>query len=678
MHRSLRSKQQTPTALRPRDVIAALVLQGHLTRYQGRRLIFGSPAELRIGQYDILEPIGRGGMGTVYKARHKFLHRIDAIKVLNQSLSRNGVAIERFYREAAAAGQLHHENIVQAFSCDEHNGQLFLAMEYVAGGDLGSLVTKNGPLPVHEAARFILQAARGLEHAWQRGLIHRDIKPSNILIDQQVTAKLADFGLARFAGTPQADSLTPTGAIVGTVYYLSPEQGNSDAEVTISSDIYSLGCTLFYCLIGRPPFVGKSVAPILLQHQQSPAPDLTTLRSDVPADLARLVEKTLAKNPAQRFATPADLAFALDRWATPPPSFVLTKLGQSGRPRNDPAPIVHDPDDQTKPEIRLGPTMQTPSLAHPEMPGQPWQSKGSGTLSRGWPFDSTKSRAFVISLLVAISTIVLLFFFVKLLGGSGPSAPNAKPSSPPQKLTPLVRIPGGTAHLGLAPERIASHLASISGLTFGSTSYERARRALSLEPVTDVTVKVFWIERYEVTNEQYAAFCLATGHRTPSHWPTGVMPAAIRDLPVTYVSGADAKAYTRWAGRRLPTVEEWVRAAGGESRQLFPWGETLDENYAGWLTTRNGSLAPVTAFPQDRSPYGVMNMAGNARELTSSMMTVSGKTGYVVKGGGVTTSGASDGTVASRAIMDADEGGSGFREIGFRCAADKPDPATAQ
>jgi serine/threonine protein kinase len=277
------------------------------------------PAEL-IGhpRYRILGFQGAGGMGVVYKAIHRLMERVVALKVLNHSLTTRPGFAERFRREAKAAARLSHPNIVAAYDADEAAGTHFLVMEFVAGTTLDQEVARRGPLPVREACDLVRQVALGLQHAHERGLVHCDIKPHNLLLTSSGQVKILDFGLARVLEEGGIGSVTlPSGTVLGTPDYVAPEQARDPRSADIRSDIYSLGCTLYHLLAGRPPFPSGTPLQKLLAHQECSPPALAAVRADVPQSLACVLEGMLAKDPGNRYPTPADLAADLQHVADP-------------------------------------------------------------------------------------------------------------------------------------------------------------------------------------------------------------------------------------------------------------------------------------------------------------------------------------------------------------------------
>jgi hypothetical protein len=291
----------------------------------------GVPAELADHpRYRVLEVLGSGGMGTVYKSLHRLMERPVALKVIRQDFTRDGGAVERFRREVKGAARLTHPNIVTAYDAEQAGDTHFLVMEFVEGKSLDRVVAEEGPLPVVRACDYVRQAALGLQHAFERGMVHRDVKPHNLMRTPDGTIKILDFGLARFAretaraagpapGPASADtgSLTQPGSLMGTPVYMAPEQAANPHEADIRADLYSLGCTLYFLLSGRPPFAGPTGMDKIMAHiEQMPQP-LADVRPDAPATLAGVLGRLLAKDPARRYQTPAEAAAALEPFTRP-------------------------------------------------------------------------------------------------------------------------------------------------------------------------------------------------------------------------------------------------------------------------------------------------------------------------------------------------------------------------
>jgi WD40 repeat protein len=274
----------------------------------------GVPPELaEHSRYRILRELGKGGMGTVFQAKHRLMERLVAIKVINQSLLDHPEALQRFHQEVTTTAALpSHPNIVTAFDAEQAGDLHLLVMEYVGGWSLAQVLDKKGPLPVGYACRCVHQAALGLQHAFEHGMVHRDLKPQNLMVTAKGVVKILDFGLARMASERQRGrGLTQDGAVMGTPEYMAPEQATDARQADIRADIYSLGCTLYCLLAGQPPFVEDTVVKTILAHLDREALSLTELRPDVPPELGAVAARMMAKDPKQRFQTPAEAAQAL-------------------------------------------------------------------------------------------------------------------------------------------------------------------------------------------------------------------------------------------------------------------------------------------------------------------------------------------------------------------------------
>ncbi|MCE9534319.1 MAG: serine/threonine protein kinase, partial [Planctomycetes bacterium] len=287
---------------------------GLLTDFQSQQLLGDDPDGCFIGgKYRILELLGRGGMGSVYLCEHVRMRRLVAVKVLPQEMERDQAMIARFEREAQAVASLDHPNIVRAFDIDQADGRNFLVMEFVDGTNLHTLVANHGPMSPARAAECIGQAALGLQHAWETGWVHRDIKPGNLLLDRSGCLKILDMGLARVFSETRSNltSLFNEGLILGTADFLSPEQAAGVVDLDIRSDIYSLGATLYFLLTGKAPFEDGAVSQKLLWHRTLNPRPVTDIRPDVPPAMAALLDRMMAKSPANRPATPGEVALAL-------------------------------------------------------------------------------------------------------------------------------------------------------------------------------------------------------------------------------------------------------------------------------------------------------------------------------------------------------------------------------
>ena len=281
-----------------------------LTFWQAQQLLAGRSSGYRVDRYLLLDLIGQGGMGRVYLARDTRLNRLVALKILSPERLSNPRAIARFQREARVGAQLQHENLVRIYDFGESNGRYFLVMEYIEGKTIATLISEQGPMPPATAVRLVRQVALGLEHAHRKGLIHRDVNPYNILVTHDGTAKLADLGLA--IALAEEDRVTRDGATVGTFDYVAPEQARHSRAADIRSDIYSLGCTIYHMCTGQVPFPGPSLPEKLFGHQSIEPTPLCRMVSGLPEGLSEIVQRMMKKSPDERYATPMQVAHALE------------------------------------------------------------------------------------------------------------------------------------------------------------------------------------------------------------------------------------------------------------------------------------------------------------------------------------------------------------------------------
>lgn len=459
--------EMVDSTLRPRLLRALLAVEFELLRKSGAvpqseeyrrrfpdqdevvseviRLHRGTDAsKLTLGNYELQEKVGQGGMGAVYKARHKSLDKLVAVKLLPHDYLKNAQAVARFRREMQAVGKLDHPNIVRAMDAGEVDGTHYLVMEFADGTDLSLLVKRHGPLSVEEAVNYVIQAARGLEYAHKRGLVHRDIKPSNLLVCSNFTdetpggtvdsvdklfsrIKVLDLGLASIENAPEeTGSLTTTGTVMGTVDYMAPEQAEDMRKADARSDIYSLGCTLFFLLTGRPPYRGDTQMRRLLAHRDHPIPSLTEVlttpanevpKSDVvktaelsrsgaagplsvskpPKNLAALDQvfrRMITKRPEDRFASMAEVARALNELQPAAPPLVGSTFEMSAVSL---PPLLPKSTTNRFPAILLGMAVLIAGASvwiwQPPQPKPPQETNPSSTASRTAAPASTSTTA---------------------------------------------------------------------------------------------------------------------------------------------------------------------------------------------------------------------------------------------------------------------------------------------
>jgi serine/threonine protein kinase len=334
------ARELGPHFSNPHELARYLAEIDWLTNYQVHLLFSDRWEELTVGPYLILDRLGEGGVSEVFKAWDTVKGRTVALKVLHQHLSNRSAAVRELQRELQAVTRLSHPNIIRTFDAHQVGEMSYFAMEFVEGLDLERYVRRCGQLSIQEACEYIRQAAQGLQHAHQLGLVHRDIKPANLFLSipngawdgetmslrrvADPVIKILDWGLARVR--PDAGGADPIsvdldaekGVLIGTADYVAPEQARDPCLVDIRADIYSLGCTLYFLLTGQPPFRGGSLMKKLLQHQEAERPQVREVRSDVPEELAAIVNRMMARQPEERYAIPLLAAAALRPFAVTP------------------------------------------------------------------------------------------------------------------------------------------------------------------------------------------------------------------------------------------------------------------------------------------------------------------------------------------------------------------------
>jgi serine/threonine-protein kinase len=588
-----------------RDSVAALaddlVKRGWLTPFQADRLLEGRPRELVLGPYRLLERLGKGGMGEVFKAWHCRLERFTALKIIRKERLAGHGAVERFLREARAAAQLNHPHVVLVYDGNQIGDTHYLAMEYVEGTTLAQLVKESGPLPLPLACAYVRQAALGLQHAHGHGLVHRDIKPSNLIVVPGPPGggpgqiKVLDFGLARFT-SEEADPnpLTGAGQMMGTVGFIAPEQAADARSADIRADIFGLGCTLFFLLTGRAPRAGVAPGDVLGER-------LPVEQHGVIAVLARM----MAFCPADRYATPGEAAAAL-------------------------LPFCYDPAGMAVP----GEDVERQATV--ALPGPPGRSTPSSATpverSAPKPADGSHRRHLVLGLCGAAALLALLAVLVaRPWVPTPPSAPVEEPIPPP-RLMAEEEPAAFTNSIGMQLVQIPA-----GRFTMGSPAGEVGRAlAPEIEAPHEVWItRPFYMGACEVTQQQYQD---VTGDN-PSHFsPTGGGRQQVADLdprclPVESVTWEQANRFCRLlsqrpeeqkAGRvyRLPTEAEWEYACRAGTTGPFHFGDALSSDLANVNGKRpyGGAAAgesrphPVAVGSFPANAFGLYDMHGNVWE----------------------------------------------------------------
>jgi serine/threonine protein kinase/formylglycine-generating enzyme required for sulfatase activity len=710
-----------------------------------------------LGAYEILDELGRGGMGIVYKAQHRELKRLVAIKmVLAGGLERDEVS--RFLREAEAVAQLEHPNIIQVHEIGRHQGRPFFSLEYVGGGSLADKL-RDTALEPHAAARLLIPVARAIHYAHTHGIIHRDLKPANILLTVDGTPKVGDFGLAKRVG--EDSGLTQAGAIIGTPNYMAPEQAQgAGPDVGTAADVYGLGAVLYELLTGRPPFkAARTVDTILLVLSEDPVPP-RRLQPKVPRDLETICLKCLRKQPVNRYASALAVAEDLERFLADetiqarPPGIVrrlrrwsrrhraalqvaaavvltgavlagVTRWWLSRHAHETAAALLHQGYEELGQADAAGPEEEAAN--HYDAALRHFAAARAVT-----PGGDTVAGALVELYLhrcrraldrheyaEARGILILL----KDLDGADARAAEvadcdrraqgtgtlAVETTPPGAAVWMARVdadgragkPSAIGTTPLAPHDLApgSYLVSLR-----HPQYDDVRCPLFLDHNAAEALKVplvkraevpegmvyvppgeflfgdrqagterrvyldgFFIDRTEVTGAAYEKFVQATGAPPPDRWQGRACPAPLRNEAVCNVSWFDALEYCRWAGKRLPTEQQWEKAARGADGRSFPWGNRYEpyRSICRDLLQEQPGLA-VGRLPAGASPYGCLDLAGNVWEWALDR-EAPGRPDRVIRGG-ASYSNADE--LLSFRRKGAPPGGSsygGLNLLGFRC-----------
>jgi len=613
------------------------------------------------GDFTLLEEIGRGGMGVVYRALQRPLKRIVAVKILPASFALTQRQIERFEREPQKVARLQHPNVVAVLTEGQEQGVHFFAMEFVDGQNLAQELTRlradldaagdaRAHLPssrdsdyfraVAETAR---QAADGLHHAHQHGIVHRDVKPSNLLLDKERRLKIVDFGLARDA---EQGSVSLTGDLMGTPHYMSPEQARAiKHKVDHRTDVYSLGVVLYELLTLRRPFEGKTSQEVIANLLHRDPPRIRKLNHRVPRDLETICLTAMAREPRERYPDAAALRDDLARFLSHeaiharPPTLVarLRHFGVRHRiPLAAGALILIGGGMGWRVKTVLASERVYVSI---DAPGHDGAIVWDRVLTPLTPEIAAPQRLGLAPVRNARVAPGLHRFVVEEPNGSF------------AELTRVLQVSGEDYHFSAflrptktvtGPEQSAMVEVPAGEFVFGLDisgddawpPYYREQR---------ISLPSFWIDRCEVSNAEYEAFVRQTERTWPKLWPPDgsagwkALPEHWPQLPATCVSYNDAQAYAEWAGKRLPTEWEWEKAARGTEGWKLPWQA---DDSKGWdesatkravvggtylksprLRLQNylDQVAPVDSFPEGRSPFGLQHVVGNAAEWTESL-----------------------------------------------------------
>jgi formylglycine-generating enzyme required for sulfatase activity len=598
-----------------------------------------------LGVYELLEKLGEGGMGAVWKARHTRLDKLVAVKVLPPRWTDSAAALSRFQREMRAVGKLEHAHIVRAMDAGDVNGTHYLVMEYVEGTDLGKLVKERGRCKVDSACEMVCQAALGLAHAHKAGLVHRDVKPSNLFLSKQGTVKLLDLGLARLhdeSAAADSEALTAQGQVLGTPDYMAPEQWGDTHAAGAPADLYALGCTLFYLLIGRAPYAdARHSAPAnkMHGHVMEAAPDLRALRPDVPEAVDALYRRLMAKEPKERFASADELALELKT--------VIKSLqkANAAEPESATAPVV------------------TPPVAQATASSAPLRKRRRVGVLLGLGGAAAALLAGVIVLIITnrdgsktkievpADATVEVKKDGKTVAKVAPDEKVKEKEKPREQPVAevvnsigmkLVRIPAGKFTMGSTKQEQDEAIADYEKRTGKKLSDDLLYWWRAEGPRHEVEIsRPFYLGVTEVTQKQYKAVMgynpsvfSANGEGRPgvtyTTWKPGQLKDKVKglatdDFPVENLSYEEAVELCRklselpaekGAGRtyRLPTEAEWEYSSRGGASSPYPFGSTITDRHANFNYHLQRTCA-VGSYPANA--FGLFGMQGNVREWCS-------------------------------------------------------------
>lgn len=594
--------------LASRDTAGRLPVDTEIPSSQPATTLSGVSEGQTFGPYRLIEKLGEGGMGAVYRARHLKLGKDMAIKLLSSSAIGRPQAVVRFEREMLAVGRLHHPNLVQAHDAGEIRGVHYIAMEFVEGSNLQEYVRAKGPLPSLTACKIVLQTAQGLAVAHQQGLVHRDIKPANLMLTKQGRVKILDLGLARFTQEEALDhGLTGTGECFGTPDYMAPEQWEDAHRCDERGDLYALGCTLYFLLTGRPPYAAPEypTAPRkMVGHVRDPIPKLKNLRPDVPADLIEVFEQLLAKSPQDRIGSANAVANVLQQIIDS-----LVRSANSETARNA--------------DLAKASTQSSDALNSGAFPSMLKYTLGFGFMAT-----------------------LLICFLYQLLTPSQTTNPgkdsnegilSTKPASallPPEDLPRSFSNGLGMAMIFVEP----------GSFTMGSPSTERGRYSDEAQRIIRIE-RGFYLANREVTRKQWTAYAAERQLEWTSRQSN--LSGQTDDHPATNVSYDDCVQFCDWLTKReggkwvysLPTEAEWEYACRGGNQNsnadsAFSFGndERILVQYANIDGSVDGysDIAPVARFKPNA--IGLFDMHGNVAEWCADTFDTREKL-MVVRGG---------------------------------------------
>ena len=668
-----------------------LVSEGHLTRFQVDSIVGQPVVPVVLGGYVLLDQIGQGGMVTVFRARHRRMKRIVAVKVLRADSTFGADTARRFTRAVEVVAQLSHPNIVTAYDAGEHDGLNYLVMEYVDGQNLSNLVKEVGPLTVTDAVDVVRQAADGLKYAHSKGIIHRDIKPSNLLLDDDGCVKLLDVGLTRLSHdeseqSTSDDDLISTGVMMGTVDYMSPEQARNTYLADEQSDVYSLTCTLWFLLTGSAPYARGTMMERLLAHREQPVPSLRDLDDRVTEALDDLCRRGLAKSPADRISGMAALVEDLDRIIESGlPTLTLTPAARDERspgsaeqePGTDSDSVCRQSSDfqpiarwNNVAEIVPDAGLKEPADFQPR--AAEWHTGDAhDARSRG----SERRRSVFVPMLAFIlpglAAVALVYWWMGGNAGNPPGPVETDHAAPVEISTGELRLLEDMTWDGVIGYRQnwdrqneIPLAVTVGGVEFVLVPPGRFQMGPSGQQTAQTVSQPFYLSVSEITKEQFEEFMDATDHHTVAEleaggwgydgsgwvrrsgwgWASHGMLEVTDDHPAASLRFIDAQAYCAWLGdqtertMRLPTEVEWEYACRCGRSGSWCFGDDEREGFHfAWTEATSGmEMHPVRRLQPNA--WGLYDMHGNESEWCTSDAADVAPNEAVVRGGGFNTS----------------------------------------
>ena len=556
----------------------------------------------KLGKYEPLEELGRGGYGTVYRARETVLDVERAVKVLHPALVSDPEFIERFRREAKFAARIDHPHIVPVYELGEVEGVYFLVMKYMPGGSLKEIIAEQGRLPFERSLEIIRQIAEALDfaHARPEKLIHRDVKPGNVLFETEDHVRLSDFGFAKALSGTRSASLSASGGMIGTPPYMAPEVWRGK-DVTPATDVYSLACVFYEMITGEVLFDGESPPEIMTRHMLDGPQFPENWFGDTPKSLTDMLTQALAMNAEERYPGAVEFMVAMTKLETPVQERERLEEEEKAK-REAEAQARRDAKEAAQRQAEEK-AQREDKARSPVRPEAVRKTSASQSLPVKRPWWQQGWLWFGI-------VFVLMIFGLVYVNSLKPSPQPTEVSVTDDYGISMALVPAGSFEMG------SKYLGG------------------DANTVHTIMLDAYYIDQYEVSNAHYAECVDAGVCDPPSETASSTRSSyygnsSYDDYPVIYVDWFAAQTYCEWRGARLPTEAEWEKAArGGLEGKLYPWGDTFDGNRANscdknceihWANHEYNDGYADTAPVGNYAPngYGLYDMAGNVFEWTA-------------------------------------------------------------